>query len=88
MMVGVGTGRGGRGDDAGLVPGRRLTEAYGWITTTIAVANATGQAAGGTPDPAIQPPHRLPRRNAVRTIPGLPVWISRQHLVTATPANP
>ena len=31
----------------GLVGRSRLTEAYGWITTTIAVANAAGQAAGG-----------------------------------------
>jgi predicted MFS family arabinose efflux permease len=31
----------------GLVPGRRLSEAYGWLTMTIWVANAAGQAAGG-----------------------------------------
>jgi predicted MFS family arabinose efflux permease len=30
-----------------LVPGRRLSEAFGWITTAIAVANAGGQALGG-----------------------------------------
>jgi len=31
----------------GLVPGQRLSEAFGWVTTAIAVANAGGQAVGG-----------------------------------------
>jgi predicted MFS family arabinose efflux permease len=31
----------------GLVPGRRLAEAYGWVTTVVVGANAAGQALGG-----------------------------------------
>ncbi|MGI5211394.1 MFS transporter [Plantactinospora sp. CA-290183] len=31
----------------GLVPPARLTEAYGWVTTVIAITNAAGQALGG-----------------------------------------
>jgi predicted MFS family arabinose efflux permease len=31
----------------GLVPGQRLSEAFGWVTTAIAVTNAGGQALGG-----------------------------------------
>ncbi|OXM60950.1 hypothetical protein [Amycolatopsis vastitatis] len=71
----------------GLVPGRRLTEAYGWITTTIAVANATGQAAGGLLAERFD--HHtgfLAATLCVLSL-ALPVWISRQHLVIAAPAN-
>ena len=46
----------------GLVPAARLTEAYGLVATTIAVANAAGQAAGRRPGR----PLRLPGQPAGR----------------------
>ena len=68
----------------GLVPSRRLTEAYGWVNTTIAVTNAAGQAAGGL----------VIERNDHRTsfliaalcvlILAVPVWIRRRQLLGRT----
>ena len=67
----------------GLAAGPRLTEAYGWITTAVAVANAAGQAAGGL---AIQ--HHghsvgfLARAACVVPL-ALVVWVRRRGLLGA-----
>jgi MFS family permease len=68
----------------GLVPGRRLTEAYGWVTTTIAVTNAVGQAAGGLVIERYD--HRtsfLVAALCVLMLAG-PVWIRRRRLLGRT----
>lgn len=64
----------------GLVPGRRLTEAYGWVTTTITVANATGQAAGGLLTERYD--HHTGFLTAALCVMALaiPVWILRRRL--------
>lgn len=68
----------------GLVPARRLTEAYGWVTTTIAVTNAVGQAAGGLVIERYD--HRTSFLVAALWVLMLagPVWIRRRQLLGRT----
>jgi predicted MFS family arabinose efflux permease len=66
----------------GLVPQRRLSEAFGWITTAIFAANAGGQALGGL---VIQ---RYDHHAAFRTAAACAVllaavvWAGRRHLIS------
>jgi hypothetical protein len=65
----------------GLVPGTRLTEAYGLVTTMVAVANAAGQTAAGIV--VDQSNHRVGLLTAgvcVIAVAGA-VWLGRRRLV-------
>jgi MFS family permease len=67
-----------------LVPATRLTEAYGWVTTVIAVANAGGQAAGGVVIERYG--HRAGFLAAAACVVplALAVWAGRRYLLGAT----
>jgi hypothetical protein len=70
----------------GLVPGARLTEAYGLVTTTIAVANAGGQTAAGLV--IDRSDHRIALVAAGLCVFALAVgvWFYRDRLVPPPPA--